>query len=100
MAQHIKRPPRVDLRRPAVMIDSDGNATSVIILDVSATGFRVEVSEPPRIDEFVTLKADRCPDFAGQICWALGDQAGGIFLTPVDNDHWTPKKRGGERNDC
>lgn len=89
MAKFINRPPRVDLRREAVLIDSEGNASPVTILDVSATGFRVQVTEPPRIDELVTLRVDRCPDFEGQICWALGDEAGGIFLIPVDPDRWT-----------
>lgn len=94
MAKFVKRPPRVDLRRPAQMIDSDGNAASVTILDVSATGFRVQVAEPPRIDERVTLRAERCPDFQAKICWALGDEAGGIFLTPVDHNQWAAKSAG------
>jgi len=34
-----KRAPRVDLRRPAVVIDSDGHASDVTVLDVSSGGF-------------------------------------------------------------
>ena len=36
-----KRAPRIDLRRPAVLINSDGVEFDVIILDVSNGGFRL-----------------------------------------------------------
>jgi len=78
-----KRAPRVDLRRPAILVDSDGRESEVIILDVSSGGFRLEVSDGPRIAEFVTLRVEHGVEFAAQIRWALGDQAGGVFLTPV-----------------
>ena len=78
-----KRAPRVDLRRPAILVDSDGNASQVTILDVSSGGFRLEVAESPRIAEFVTLRVEHGVEFPAQIRWALGDQAGGVFLTPV-----------------
>ena len=83
------RAPRLDLRRPAVLIDSDGVATDVLILDVSSGGFRLEVPEAPRIGEHVTLRVERCEDFPAQIRWALGEQAGGIFITPVERDDLT-----------
>ena len=50
----IKRRPRVDLRRPAVLIDEDGNEFDVTVLDVSSRGFRLEVADSPRIAEFMT----------------------------------------------
>ena len=78
-----KRAPRVDLRRPAILVDSDGRESEVVILDVSSGGIRLEVSEGPRIAEFVTLRVEHGVEFAAQIRWALGDQAGGVFLTPV-----------------
>ena len=78
-----KRAPRVDLRRPAVLINSDGVETPVTILDVSSGGFRLEVAESPRIAEFVTLRVEHGEEFPAQIRWALGDQAGGVFLTAV-----------------
>jgi hypothetical protein len=84
-----KRAPRIDLRRQAVLIDSDGVATDVLILDVSSGGFRLEVPEPPRIGEHVTLRVDRCEDFPAEIRWALGNEAGGVFLDPVDWDQWS-----------
>src|SRR5436853_5678031 len=66
-----KRAPRVDLRRPAVMIDSDGRESRVLILDVSSGGFRLGVTESPRIGEFVTLRVERRDEFRAQIRWAL-----------------------------
>jgi hypothetical protein len=79
-----KRAPRVDLRRPAILIYSDGNHSEVTILDVSSGGFRLEVTESPRIAEFVTLRVEHGIDFPAQIRWALGDQAGGVFLSEVN----------------
>lgn len=83
-----KRAPRVDLRRPAVLIDSDARESAVTILDISSGGFRLEVSEGPRIGEFVTLRVERGREFPAQIRWALGDQAGGVFLAAVDHEAW------------
>jgi hypothetical protein len=83
-----KRAPRIDLRQPAVMVASDGSAWDVIILDVSSGGFRLEVPESPRIGEFVTLHVGRDEHYEAQVRWALGDQAGGVFLTAVGIDEW------------
>jgi len=82
----IKRAPRIDLKRPAVLIDSKGVETVVTILDVSSGGFkaRFEGTEPPRIGEMMTLRVDGSEDIQAQIRWAVGDQAGGVFLTEVD----------------
>jgi hypothetical protein len=79
-----KRAPRIDIRKPATVINSDGAAVKAIILDVSGSGFRLEVSENLRIGEFVTLRVDR-DDVPAQIRWILGNEAGGAFLAPVDH---------------
>jgi hypothetical protein len=84
-----KRAPRVDLRRPAVLVDSEGGERCVTILDVSNGGFRLEVSESLRIGEFVTVRVERETGFAAQIRWVLGNEAGGVFLRPVDDEDWT-----------
>lgn len=80
----IKRAPRIDLRRPAVLIDSKGVETIVTVLDVSSGGFKVQVAELPRIGDVVILRVDGSEDIQAQIRWAVGDQAGGVFLTEVD----------------
>ena len=85
----IKRAPRLDLRRPAVLINSDGVASDVVILDVSSGGFRLEVPEPPRIGEHATLRVERSEEFPVQIRWALGKEAGGVFLSSIDWERWT-----------
>jgi hypothetical protein len=81
----IKRAPRVDLRRPAVLIDSAGVETVVTILDVSSAGFKLEADETARIGEVVILRVDGSADLQAHIRWAVGNQAGGVFLTEVDS---------------
>ena len=84
-----KRSPRVDIRHPAVLVDSNGTEHAVTILDISSGGFRLEISETLRIGEFVSVRADRGTEFSAQIRWVLGDEAGGVFLTPVDYGDWS-----------
>jgi len=87
-----KRAPRVDIRRPAVMIDSDGRESDVVILDISSGGFRLQIPESPRIGEFVTLRVERGEEFPTQIRWALGDEAGGVFLTSAGYERWEDRR--------
>jgi hypothetical protein len=78
------RPPRADLRRSATLINSDGVEIDVVILDVSRGGFRLEVSENLRIGEQVTLLAEHDDRFPAEVRWALGKEAGGVFLVEVN----------------
>ena len=82
-----KRAPRIDLRHPAVIIDSDGHETDVIILDVSGGGFRLEVPDVLRVGELVTLRVEHSQELSGQIRWTLGNEAGGIFLKSAGGGH-------------
>jgi hypothetical protein len=84
MSGHAKRAPRIDVQRPAVLVDSDGREAGVLILDVSSGGFRLQVEEDLKIGEFVTLRVERGQEFPAQIRWALGNEAGGVFLANVD----------------
>jgi PilZ domain len=84
-----KRAPRIDIRRRAVLVNSDGGEAGVVILDVSSGGFRLKVEELPRIGEMVTLRVDKSEDYPAQIRWALGDEAGGVFLTSVNYSDWS-----------
>ena len=75
-----KREPRV--RRPAIVVNSDGMEIDAMILDVSSNGFRLQVGDQLRIGEFVSLRIDG--ELVGaQIRWVLGDEAGGTFLAPA-----------------
>jgi hypothetical protein len=78
-----KRAPRIDVRKPAIVITSDGTEIEATILDVSGSGFRLHVLEPLRIGEFVSLRVDDGL-VPAQIRWALGEEAGGSFLAQVD----------------
>ena len=78
------RPPRVDVRRTAVLVDSDGRESDVIVLDVSSGGFRLQISETVREGELVTLRVEHGEELKGQIRWVLGNEAGGALLTPPE----------------
>ena len=80
---HIPRNDRSQTRHPAVLVREDGAENSVIITEVSTGGFRLSVSETPKIGEHVFLRAEGYGDFPAQIRWALGTDAGGAFLKPV-----------------
>ena len=82
-----KRAPRIDVRRPAVLINSDGVAADVSILDISSGGFRVETEEDPRVGEFVTLRVERGEALPAQIRWVLGREAGGVFLNSAEQSN-------------
>jgi phosphoribosylformylglycinamidine (FGAM) synthase PurS component len=80
----IKRAPRVDLRQRATILNSDGAVIEAVLLDLSSSGFKIQAVETLRIGEFVTLRVGRSSEMKAQIRWALGDQAGGVFINPVD----------------
>jgi hypothetical protein len=63
---------------------SDGTVHSVTIVDVSAGGFRLRTGDTLPIGEHVFLRVARYGDFPAQIRWALGSDAGGVFLEPVE----------------
>ena len=75
-----ERPPRVAAMHNAILIDSDGGELPVTITEISAGGFRLRADETLVIGEKVRLRVDKYGDFAAQIRWALGNNAGGAFL--------------------
>lgn len=79
----VKRPPRIELYRYAVLITSDGAEIDVDVVDISSGGFRLEVGDNVRVNELVTLRVERGQEFPAQIKWVLGNEAGGQFLGPV-----------------
>ena len=79
-----KRAPRIDLRRPAVMINSDGVECNVIILNVSSSK-----NQAGSLGMSANWRADRCrvehrEEFPAQIRWVLGNEAGGSFVGAAD----------------
>ena len=81
--RYIKRAPRVDLSHPALLATADGLTMAVTVTDISGGGFRVESDGFLRIGEYVSLRVEGYGEFPAQIRWALGAEAGGIFLEPV-----------------
>ena len=78
------RSPRVQTSIAAVLVDSDGGELPVEILDLSSGGFRLRCGETLVTGEQVRLRVARYGDFPAQIRWALGTEAGGVFLEPVE----------------
>ncbi len=81
--RHIKRAPRIDGEHSAVLVTADGNIIPATVTNLSGGGFRLESGELLRIGEYVALRVNGYGDFPGQIRWALGAEAGGVFLEPV-----------------
>ena len=84
-SEQIDRAKRVAMRQPATLVDSAGIAYPSVLIDVSSGGFRVECQQLLRVGEYVVLKSGRNRTLRGQIRWADGHMAGGMFLEPVDN---------------
>jgi hypothetical protein len=80
---YIKRSPRIDTAINASVTDSDGDTMSVVVIDISSEGCRMETKGLLKIGENVELNVGRYGSFPAQIRWALGNEAGAIFLEPV-----------------
>jgi hypothetical protein len=78
-----RRSPRVEAEHPATLIDSTGRLFEVIVTELSAGGFRLSVGELLTVGEKVRILVERHGEFPAEIRWATADQAGGIFLEPV-----------------
>ena len=79
----IKRAPRVDTRFEAKLTDSDGNVVPVKVIDLSREGCRLETDGSLKIGEMVQIEVPKYGKFPAQIRWALGNDAGAVFLEPV-----------------
>lgn len=80
----ISRRQRIAVSHDAKLVTSKGVEHAVTITDVSAGGFRLRTDLTMPIGEHVFLRVDRYGDFPAQIRWALGQDAGGVFLEAVD----------------
>ena len=79
----IKRAPRVDTRFKATLTDSDGGKHHVVVRDISREGCRLETDELLKIGEKVQIEVPKYGTYPAQIRWALGNEAGAVFLEPV-----------------
>ena len=66
------------------MTDSDGHKVAVVVIDISREGCRLEAEEGSlKIGEKIELEVPKYGTFPAQIRWALGNEAGAVFLEPV-----------------
>ena len=84
--QNRRRAPRLDLRRPATLINSDGAECWAVLLDLSGTGIRLGLDDSLRVGEVVTVRIDGADEVRARICWCLGSEAGGILLEAIDEE--------------
>ena len=80
----IKRSPRVATNYKTSLTDSDGGSVPVVVVDISREGCRLETDGSLEIGEMVEISVGRLGTYPAQIRWALGNEAGAIFLRPVD----------------
>ena len=80
---YLKRPPRIAVRCLAVLVEDDGCALDVVILDVSRDGFRLESQSELEVGSEVLLQVAKLAPVKAVIRWTCGHEAGGVFLEPV-----------------
>ncbi len=68
----------------ALVVDTEGRQFPATVLDLSSGGFRLRADETLKIGEYVALRVTGYGDFSAQIRWALGNEAGGVFLDKVN----------------
>nr|WP_314447374.1 PilZ domain-containing protein [uncultured Sphingomonas sp.] len=71
---------RVTLNLPARLIDSTSTEIQVVVLDLSPSGIRLQISEPLFVGETVAVELGRSGFAKVQILWVAGNQAGGTFV--------------------
>ena len=74
---------RVTLNCDAVVTESDGCTIDVVIVDVSLEGFRLRSPEEFELGSTITLQMRETRPVRGEIRWACGHEAGGVFLDPI-----------------
>ena len=87
---YIKRSPRVTTNYRTSVTDSDGTTVPVVVVDISKEGCRLETDGSLQIGEHVEISVGRLGTYPAQIRWALGNEAGAVFLRPVDEPDSSP----------
>ena len=80
---YIKRAPRVDTHFKASLTDSDGGKIPVVVTDLSREGCRLEADGSLTIGEHIHIEVPKYGTFPAQIRWAVGNEAGAVFLEPI-----------------
>ena len=74
------RATRVEVDFEGVLTAADGYVSRVVVRDLSAEGFRVEVTDDLHVGELVSLQIGKEPAVSCKIKWIRGSEAGGTFL--------------------
>ena len=82
MREQGHRPPRIQTRITAMLVDENGGELPVEVLDLSGGGFRLRASWTLTNGAKVRLKV-RHDEYPAEIIWVKGREAGGRFLEPV-----------------
>ena len=78
----LPRDPRVDAEFD-VRVHCQAGEIDAQIVNLSSDGFRLHSSNPLQVGWVVTLEAARQSPVKALICWACGNEAGGVFAEPV-----------------
>ena len=79
----IKRAPRVDTHIRATVADSEGETMPVVVTDISREGCKLETESTLTIGEQIEVQIDRYGSYSAKVRWAMGNEAGAVFLDPV-----------------
>lgn len=79
----IKRGPRVATDLKAILHRPSGEEIHAIITDISKDGFKLLSETQLMIGERVDVQVPKTGDIPAQIRWAVGNEAGGVFLAPL-----------------
>jgi hypothetical protein len=79
----IKRGPRVSTDLRATLLRESGQELEVVITDISKDGFKLASETQLTIGERIDLRVPKTGDVPAQIRWAIGGEAGGVFLAPL-----------------
>ena len=78
----LPRDPRVDAEF-TVRVHCQSGEIGARIVNLSSDGFRLRSDDPLQVGWVVTLEAAAQFPVKALICWACGQDAGGVFAEPV-----------------
>ena len=78
----LPRDPRVDVEFD-VRVHCEAGDIEAHLVNLSSDGFRLHTSNPVQVGWEVTLEAAKNFPVRALICWACGNESGGVFSEPV-----------------
>lgn len=81
-----RRPRRLHLKQECLVHPFQAQAVVALLEDVSLRGFRLSCRSFLLVGSQLVLEIPGLGQVAAQVRWALGGEAGGIFLSRIDED--------------